>query len=96
MVQNVRSRMVYDLEDLLRRRTNIAQWIPKGGFGRQDEHRETVLRLAELVRSGTGRRDETAERLVDEYRAVVERANQWRARHGAAEPASEGAHSTET
>ncbi|MGH8622647.1 MAG: FAD-dependent oxidoreductase, partial [Burkholderiales bacterium] len=34
------------LEDYLRRRTNIAQWVPRHGLGRAGEH---ALRLAELA-----------------------------------------------
>jgi glycerol-3-phosphate dehydrogenase len=34
------------LEDYLRRRTNIAQWIPKGGFGEDDANAETLRMIA--------------------------------------------------
>lgn len=34
------------LEDYLRRRTNIAQWTPRGGLGRAGEHRGELLRIA--------------------------------------------------
>ncbi len=34
------------LEDYLRRRTPLAQWLPRMGFGLQGEHRATLLKLA--------------------------------------------------
>jgi glycerol-3-phosphate dehydrogenase len=42
------------IEDYLRRRTNIAQWLPRGGLGRENENRDLIRRLtAELpLRSG--------------------------------------------
>ncbi|HEX8342744.1 MAG TPA: FAD-dependent oxidoreductase [Tepidisphaeraceae bacterium] len=38
--------MCRTLEDYLRRRTNIAQWVPRGGLGRSGEHRPALLRIA--------------------------------------------------
>jgi len=35
------------LEDYLRRRTNIAQWIPRGGLGRHNENRKYLTRVSE-------------------------------------------------
>lgn len=35
-----------NLEDYLRRRTNIAQWIPRGGFGRDDCNAQTLKKIA--------------------------------------------------
>lgn len=34
------------LDDYLRRRTNIAQWVPRGGLGRHDEHRNYLTEIA--------------------------------------------------
>ena len=34
------------LEDYLRRRTNIAQWIPRGGFGKDDSNTQTLKNIA--------------------------------------------------
>lgn len=34
------------LDDFLRRRTNIAQWIPRMGLGRSNEHRESLEKIA--------------------------------------------------
>ena len=34
------------LDDYLRRRTEIAQWIPNLGLGRDHEHRDTLRTLA--------------------------------------------------
>jgi glycerol-3-phosphate dehydrogenase len=39
----------WTLEDYLRRRTNIAQWVPRGGFGRQSEHEAHLLSLATAI-----------------------------------------------
>lgn len=38
--------MCWSLDDYLRRRTNIAQWIPRGGLGAHDEHLEHLHTLA--------------------------------------------------
>ena len=44
------------LDDYLRRRTNIAQWIPCGGFGRHGEHTGTINTIAlELCRGDHAR-----------------------------------------
>jgi len=34
------------LDDYLRRRTNIAQWLPRMGLGRHNEHRDSLLPIA--------------------------------------------------
>lgn len=34
------------LEDYLRRRTNIAQWVPRGGFGKNDSNTQTLKDIA--------------------------------------------------
>ncbi len=34
------------LDDYLRRRTNVAQWTPRGGLGRHGEHRRHLLAIA--------------------------------------------------
>jgi glycerol-3-phosphate dehydrogenase len=36
------------LDDYLRRRTNIAQWIPRGGLGTDSENIEAVRRIARV------------------------------------------------
>ncbi len=40
------------LDDYLRRRTNIAQWVPCGGFGRKGEHAEALERIALEIHDG--------------------------------------------
>jgi glycerol-3-phosphate dehydrogenase len=37
------------LEDFLRRRTNVAQWIARGGLGREGEHLEDLRHIAALL-----------------------------------------------
>ena len=38
--------MCWTLDDYLRRRTNIAQWIPRAGLGAFDEHEQALLDIA--------------------------------------------------
>ena len=38
----------WTLEDYLRRRTNIAQWIPRGGLGRDSENIAAIRRIARV------------------------------------------------
>src|SRR6185295_8597419 len=38
------------LDDYLRRRTNIAQWVPRGGLGRDNEHVPELMRIARCIR----------------------------------------------
>jgi glycerol-3-phosphate dehydrogenase len=54
----------WTLEDYLRRRTNIAQWVPRGGFGRHDEYDADLLRVA-MALTGNAR---AARRELDHYR----------------------------
>ncbi len=57
------------LEDYLRRRSNAAQWLPRGGLGRRNEHLERLRALAvELAGGDVGR----AESQLDRYRSRVE------------------------
>ncbi len=54
------------LDDYLRRRTNIAQWIPRGGFGSEGEHTEWIVSLSQALPSWDGVHDH-----VDDYSAQV-------------------------
>lgn len=38
--------MCWTLDDYLRRRTNIGQWVPRGGLGRGDEYMSDIERIA--------------------------------------------------
>lgn len=38
--------MCWTLDDYLRRRTNIGQWVPRGGLGRHDEYLPDIERIA--------------------------------------------------
>jgi glycerol-3-phosphate dehydrogenase len=68
----------HTLEDYVRRRTTIAQWIPGGGFGRHDEHLTTMRALARALHHG----DDAAatldlerwRRKVDDERRVLDSA----------------------
>ena len=57
------------LEDYLRRRTNISQWVPRRGLGRDNEHAPRLSELAALFPGAGGVRGDAA---VDAYRARVE------------------------
>ena len=47
--------MARRLEDYLRRRTNIAQWVPRGGLGAQGEHQGHLTEIARAFsRNGEG------------------------------------------
>ena len=37
------------LEDYLRRRTNIAQWIPVGGLGFKNEYLDDIKKISKLI-----------------------------------------------
>lgn len=58
------------LEDYLRRRTNIAQWVARCGLGRNDEY---VPHLRELARVFTDGGETAAQEAVDAYRTRVQR-----------------------
>jgi glycerol-3-phosphate dehydrogenase len=58
------------LEDYLRRRTNIAQWVPRGGLGRANEHRPQLVRIATCFCDGDAARARAA---VEEYEFRVAR-----------------------
>ena len=60
----------WTLEDYLRRRSNIAQWVPRGGLGREDEH---VPHLREIARVFTGGGEAAAQEGVEAYRKKVDR-----------------------
>lgn len=60
------------LDDYLRRRTNIAQWVPRGGLGRHLEHLTHVRELALQIHHGDA---QAAERDLQRYRMHVDQ--QW-------------------
>jgi glycerol-3-phosphate dehydrogenase len=58
------------LEDYLRRRTNISQWVPKGGFGWNNENRDHLLKIAlDLSENDSGK----ARKMVNTYQEKVDR-----------------------
>lgn len=60
--------MCWTLEDYLRRRTNVSQWVARGGLGRHDENAPHLIQLAKCF-SGD---DETfAREAVTAYRRKV-------------------------
>ncbi|QDU69595.1 FAD-dependent oxidoreductase [Engelhardtia mirabilis] len=56
------------LDDYLRRRTTIAQWIPRLGLGRADENRATLQRVAGII-EGADRASAAVDELADRARA---------------------------
>lgn len=62
--------MCRTLEDYLRRRTNIAQWVRRGGLGRDDENLPVLNELALVFSDGD---PERAEASVRRYRETVKR-----------------------
>lgn len=56
------------LHDYLRRRTNIAQWTPRGGLGRHDEHLPVLRSIATTFHDGDAA---AADRAVRQYRQQV-------------------------
>jgi len=75
----VENELCCTLEDYLRRRTNLAQWLPRGGLGNADENRPHLSKLAAALFAGN--RDKGA-RAVDRYAARVN--EEWRAALGPA------------
>lgn len=57
----------YTLEDYLRRRTNIAQWIPRGGLGVHSENLETLRQIARVF----CRNEAAADEAVTAYQQSV-------------------------
>lgn len=66
---SVRHEYCRTLEDYVRRRTNIAQWVPAGGFGRHDEHTAAMRSIALALHEGD---DATATRDLQRWRAQVD------------------------
>jgi glycerol-3-phosphate dehydrogenase len=60
--------MCWFLEDYLRRRTNIAQWIPRGGIGRRGENLGHLRRIAGYFCPSAS----AADRMVEAYCSAVE------------------------
>ena len=58
------------LEDYLRRRTNISQWVAREGLGRTGEHRTHVRNLSLLLSGGS---NASADRALGAYEAGVRR-----------------------
>ena len=53
----------WTLDDYLRRRTNVSQWVARGGLGQTGEHRAHLLRVAQVLTRG----DAAATNAVDAY-----------------------------
>lgn len=66
---SARHEMCCTLEDYLRRRTNIAQWIPRGGLGRSNEYRDILTDAAMTI---TGETRAAAQAIVRQYEAIVQ------------------------
>jgi hypothetical protein len=60
--------MCWTLDDYLRRRTNIGQWVPRGGLGRDDEYMQDIERIADALHPNNPAQ---AMEDIDAYRAHV-------------------------
>lgn len=56
------------LEDYLRRRTNIAQWVPREGLGRNDENIPRLREMCLVLAKGDG---VAADHHLTQYRTRV-------------------------
>jgi glycerol-3-phosphate dehydrogenase len=70
--------MVTGLDDLLRRRTNLAQWAAGEGFGLEDATGPAVRRAAEEIARARGADAPAPDAMVEAYRATASRRNAWR------------------
>lgn len=61
------------LDDYLRRRTNIAQWVPRNGLGQHDEHLPIIRQLAEQLPHAAGDPAASVARYVAGTRRVFDR-----------------------
>ena len=61
------------LEDYLRRRTTIAQWVPRAGRGARDENADHLLSIARRLSGGD---EERAQEAVRDHRRHVRREEQ--------------------
>ncbi len=57
-----------NIEDYLRRKTNLSQWIPHGGFGKQFENYDSLLSIATVL---TKQNQILARRMVQDYQNKV-------------------------
>ena len=62
--------MCWNLDDYLRRRTNIAQWIPRGGLGRQNENLPHLKNLAKVFHPNN---ELAADSIINRYQQKIER-----------------------
>jgi glycerol-3-phosphate dehydrogenase len=62
--------MCWNLEDYLRRRTNISQWIPRGGLGSQNENLPHLKKLAKTFCSDD---ESKADKAIKEYQQKIKR-----------------------
>ena len=62
--------MCWSLEDYLRRRTNVSQWVARGGLGFQNENAQHLKMLA---RAFHGDDEGSVEAAVQAYEQKIER-----------------------
>jgi glycerol-3-phosphate dehydrogenase len=62
--------MCWNLEDYLRRRTNISQWIARGGLGQKDENLPHLKNLAKIFCPDD---ESKANKTIDAYRQKIKR-----------------------
>lgn len=67
---SVQHELCATLDDYLRRRTNIAQWVPRGGLGHNDVNAAHLLSIARHI---TGGDEAAAQAMFNAYREKIQR-----------------------
>jgi glycerol-3-phosphate dehydrogenase len=64
----MQNELCWSLDDYLRRRTNISQWIPRGGLGEKDENLTQLKEIANVFSNGDSAR---ADHALHAYRQKI-------------------------
>jgi len=64
------------LEDYLRRRTNLAQWMPRHGLGKSDEHLDQITGIARAIHGTASENGASASQAVERLRLRAETEQQ--------------------
>jgi glycerol-3-phosphate dehydrogenase len=72
----------WTLEDYLRRRTNISQWIPRGGLGRDDGNLSEIESISRIFSTDSKMLCDYRKKIQSEFDEIVPRTSRtpWRAR----------------
>jgi glycerol-3-phosphate dehydrogenase len=64
------------LDDYMRRRTNLSQWVPRLGLGADGEHEPFILKIANAIHSAQGSGPQVAHRAVADLEKLRQAAAQ--------------------